>query len=369
MWLRQLNAACQLVKPGKVCEHNIKMLGHVRKDDLFEPISFDNLNETDIREEILAPLIRALGYRSGTVHNVIREQSLRYPRAFLGRKNSKKDPILRGIADYILEAELSVRWVVEAKAPDVDIDNDAIEQAFTYANHPEIRAVYFALCNGRKLVVYQTNRGPQSAPLLEINYEDFDSKYRSIESLLAPESILRDNPSIEPEIGEPIGEGLRSIVRVTNGLISYHGSSVNIPALREMQISVSSGALERDEEGRLVAFLTTVAPTRSMQNLNQRLGLSSFEMFSPDSRISSNADEPTTFRGEQIITLPAGERLLDINTWREVAIPMNMTCRVIFAATGHLEGHRFHGSFESIMDYQSFNQRISLYGKFEMFVS
>ena len=96
---------------------------------MFEPIEFSGLNETDVREEILSPLIRALGYRSGTIHNVIREQSLRYPKAFLGRKNPKKDPILRGKADYILEAHGSIRWVIEAKAPDVIVGLDEIEQS------------------------------------------------------------------------------------------------------------------------------------------------------------------------------------------------------------------------------------------------
>ena len=57
---------------------------------LFDLISFNNLNETDIREEILAPMVRRLGYRSGTIDNVIREQSLRYPRVFIGRKKLKK---------------------------------------------------------------------------------------------------------------------------------------------------------------------------------------------------------------------------------------------------------------------------------------
>ncbi len=71
---------------------------------MFEQLKFDDLNETDVREEIVAPLIRNLGYRSGTENNVIREQSLRYPRAFLGHKNPGKDPIRRGKADYILEA-------------------------------------------------------------------------------------------------------------------------------------------------------------------------------------------------------------------------------------------------------------------------
>lgn len=71
---------------------------------MFEPINFEELNESDVREEILAPLVGDLGYRSGTEHNVIREQPLRYPHAFLGRKDSKRDPLLRGKADYILVA-------------------------------------------------------------------------------------------------------------------------------------------------------------------------------------------------------------------------------------------------------------------------
>ena len=336
---------------------------------MFEPISFQNLNEADVREEILAPLIRRLGYRSGTEHNVIREQSLRYPRAFIGRKDSKKDPILRGVADYILEAGSAVRWVIEAKAPDVEIDIDTIEQAFTYANHPEVRAVYFALSNGKKLIVFQTNRGPESDPILSITYDQLYSQYQSISSLLSPISILRDHQEIEADLGNPIGDGLRSVVRITNGIISYHGSSVNIPALREMQIGISSGAVERDENNHLVAYLTTVAPTRSMQNLNQRLGLTSFEMYSQDSYISSAPFVPTVFRGDQTITLPAGESLLDINSWQEVQLPINITCRVLTEASGHLENNRFFGSFSPSMHYQNVNQRVGLHGQFEIFVA
>jgi hypothetical protein len=72
---------------------------------LFEPIDLSKFNEQDVREEILAPIIRCLGYRRGTSNDVIRELSLRYPRIFLGRKKSKKDPIIRGEADYIFDID------------------------------------------------------------------------------------------------------------------------------------------------------------------------------------------------------------------------------------------------------------------------
>jgi hypothetical protein len=57
----------------------------------FPHFDFNSLNETDIREEIIAPLLRYLGYRSGTANNIIREQHLTYPKSSLGRKD-KNDP-------------------------------------------------------------------------------------------------------------------------------------------------------------------------------------------------------------------------------------------------------------------------------------
>lgn len=335
----------------------------------FEPIDFQSLNETDIREEIIAPLLRKLGYRSGTKNNIIREQILRYPREFLGRKNAKKDPILRGIADYILEADLTVRWVIEAKAPDVEIDLNSIEQAYTYANHPEVRAVYFALCNGKKLIIFQTNLGPDAKSILELNYSELEDKFYQITNLLSPASILRDNPVIALDTREPIGEGLRSVVRITNGIISYHHSSVNIPALREMQTCISGGSVERDENGVLIAYLDTVAPTRSLQNLNQRLGLTSFEMFSTDKFISSSVNQKTTFKYNKNIILPQGEKILDINSWREIQLPHNISCDITSEATGHLDKNKFFGSFISKMKYNHIPFPIILNGNFEIYVA
>jgi hypothetical protein len=132
-------------------------------------IDFTLLNETDVREEIIAPLLRQLGYRTGTANNIIRELSLRYPNKFIGRKKEAKDPPLRGKADYICEIDRRVRWVIEAKDPNSEINPDEIEQAFTYAYHPEIRAMYFVLCNGRELKVFKTIDIPSSPPILTLS--------------------------------------------------------------------------------------------------------------------------------------------------------------------------------------------------------
>ena len=59
------------------------------------------------------------------------------PVSYLGRKDPSRDPELRGKADYILEVRRRVRWVLEAKAPGVELGENDYEQAWSYANHPE----------------------------------------------------------------------------------------------------------------------------------------------------------------------------------------------------------------------------------------
>lgn len=239
----------------------------------FTLLPFDLMGEADVREEVLAPLVRLLGYRTGTKFTVIREQSLRYPKTFLGRKNPAKDAALRGKADYILEVSGHARWVLEAKAPGVDIDIDSIEQAWTYANHAEVRAVYFALCNGRELKVFTAQSAPSLGAFLTVPYEAMDEQFPRIESVLGPSAIQRDFPDQQYLAGQPLGPGLRAFARIASGMIVYQKSTLPQPMLSQMQIAIIDGALERDENGCLLAYLRTQAPLRSFQELNEKLGL------------------------------------------------------------------------------------------------
>lgn len=332
-------------------------------------IDFTRLNEADVREEIIAPLIRELGYRSSTEHNVLREQSLRYPRLSLGRKDTRKDPLLRGKADYILEAGGLVRWVIEAKAPTCDIDIDEIEQAWTYANHPEVRAVFFLLCNGRHLMVYQTNLGPASTPILSIGYKQLGNNDTKaiLFNLLSPASMLRNHPVHVVDVHPPIGTGLRSIALVTSGHFYYDKSTLPMPALREMQMSIISGAIERDSDNRLVAFLDSQGPSRTIQEFSERLGLSKFEMVSEHPTISTDLENPTTFTYSRSLTFPAGEKLLDMNTWQQMTLPSNIEVGFTVSARGILDGNRFHGTFINNMIIDG--MRADLEGRFCLYVA
>jgi hypothetical protein len=308
-------------------------------------MDFDQLNETDVREEIVSPWLRALGYRSATEHNILRELSLRYPSASLGRKNPSRDPLLRGKADYVLEAGRRVRWVVEAKNPSSQLTADEAEQAWTYANHPEVRAVYFCLCNGRRLDVYQTQNAPSASPVLSFTFEQLQqpAHWTTLSNVLSPSSVLRDHPATTIDVSPPLAPGLRSVARITGGHINYDKSSINLPWLAQLETSITGGAVQRDERGHMVALVETRAGVRSIETLIQRLGLNRFEMTCRDAVISSMADQPNVFTYRGSMTFPAGEELLDFATWPTKKIPMNLRVDVSVIATGTLHGNCFSG--------------------------
>ena len=333
-------------------------------------MDFDKLNETDVREEILSPWLRELGYRSTSENNILREQSLRYPRFFLGRKNLSRDPLLRGKADYILEAGRRVRWVIEAKAPSCALEANDVEQAWTYANHPEVRAVYFCLCNGKQFVVYQTNAGPDVAPVLSMTHEELldSTGWSRVVNLLSPAAVLRDWPHIELDNRPALGPNLRSLVRVTGGWINYGRSSLDVPAMTQLQASVIGGAIERDEAGRMVALIETRAPLRQIQAVVEKLGLTQFEMISEDTVLSTDPSRPSIFKFSGETTFPAGEEMLDVATWKSVVLPENIQATVSVTARAVLTGSRLSGAIENRTVFNS-SIPASFEGGFELHLS
>lgn len=127
------------------------------KEELFGNIDFstlkDNLEfkEDSVREVIILPLLKYLGYRQ---ENIVRSLTLRHP--FLKQGSNRKIPI-HLIPDYVFKIENNYAWVLDAKGPRENIlDEEYVGQAYSYAVHPEIRTNYFALCNGIEFSLYRT---------------------------------------------------------------------------------------------------------------------------------------------------------------------------------------------------------------------
>lgn len=267
---------------------------------------------------------------------------------FLGRKKPNADPELRGKADYICEVGRRIRWTIEAKSPGGGITSDDIEQAFTYANHPEVRGVYFCLCNGFEFRIYRTVEGTKS-PVLSISYGEMNQKYDVLENVLSPSAIIRDYPTYVVDVGKPIGRGLRSVVRIAGGYIEYSENSYNSPVLKGLISTITGGAIERDENGWLTAVVHTRSPFASMQRLNERLGLSNLDFVSKDSALSVAPGAPTKFWLAQRVFFSKGERMFNLATWSEIELPINIICNSETTAEGILVGQDFKGSFDQII--------------------
>ena len=318
-------------------------------------MSFDRMNETAVREEIISPLLREMGYSSGSENNIEYEFSLRYPRFYLGRKDAKKDDYIRGRADYILQVGKEISWVIEAKPPTVDISLDDVQQAFTYAGHPEVRAVYFVLCNGRQLKIYQTNRGPEAGPIYSISYEQLqESRTKEILfNILSPLALRRDFPARDLHIGPPIGPGLRSSVQINGGHIRYSESSLDFPSFLQMQIAITGGLVERSHDNSLVAYVESQAPVQAIDDFLAKMNLKTIELVSTDTRLSESSTAPTVFHYRKTVIFPAGETLVDINTWQTQVLPEDIRIIMQSTVSGFLEGNIFSGVIENNATFSS----------------
>lgn len=330
-------------------------------------LDFDVMNETDVREDIIMPLLTSLNYRKGSENDIIREQLLKYPKSSLGRKQ-KNDPALRGKADYICEVKNKIRWVIEAKPPSDTIDKDAIEQAHSYAVHGEIRGIFFCICNGREFKIFQTNQGPNSQAIFSCNFKNFHDKYSNIKNILSPEAIWRDHSTYEPDYGEPLAPSLRSFAKLVNGRITYKENSLNLPSFNGMIMTIIEGAVERNQSGEIEAYIKSQVPYEQLQELNERLGLDAFTLISEDKIISNNPDKPTTFKGERDAFLPAGAKTLNLMDWSQVILPMNINVSTQTMAIGYLENQHFKGKFTASLDYKELGLRMDLTGDFSALV-
>lgn len=159
----------------------------VTKQQLFGNLDFRTLTqnpdfkEDSVREVIILPILKELGY---TQENIVRSKTLQHPFLKIG---SKKRPI-NLVPDYALKVENNFAWVLDAKAPDQKIINDDnVEQVYSYATHPEIRSNYFALCNGLEFSIFRTNDTEE--PVLFFQIDEIEHYWKDLKLFLSPDSF------------------------------------------------------------------------------------------------------------------------------------------------------------------------------------
>lgn len=227
-----------------------------------------------MREEIISPFLKRLGYAPGTANNLVRSRALPHPFVYIGTKKHG----INIIPDYVLESEYGDKWILDAKSPNENIlKGKNPEQAFSYAIHPEIRAMTYALCNGRALAVFKVN---QIAPVLTLPIEDWEQQWGKILSHLCPTAFKDPKQrNIQPDyglllykLGLPFGEvqeyryiGIPMIAKISDTEYSFsvsiqfegqfHAASFDFDAERYQQLLQ---CLTKDHAKKAIKYIQNV---------------------------------------------------------------------------------------------------------------
>ncbi|MDR2170502.1 MAG: type I restriction enzyme HsdR N-terminal domain-containing protein [Planctomycetaceae bacterium] len=140
-----------------------------------------DFKEDSVREEIILPILKGLGYEP---ENIVRSKTLQHPFLKIGSQKRK----INLVPDYLLKIGNNYAWVLDAKSPNQKIDSgEHIEQVYSYAAHPEIRSNYFALCNGLEFSLFRTNDNDK--PVLFFRMEEIEQYWQKLVQYLSPSSF------------------------------------------------------------------------------------------------------------------------------------------------------------------------------------
>lgn len=312
---------------------------------VFRPKNFATMVEEDVREDIITPLLHRLGYEKDSENDIRRGHYLilRYPKESFGTRKPN-DRALTGFADYVLDVGKKIRWVLEAKAPANGITDADVSQAYSYAKHPEVKAVLYCLCDGRELRIYDTNVLPDADLLFSIKYENFESNFEQIANILSPNAMHRDWNGVQIDTGKPIAPNLRSSMRISGGFYRHTSIVPTNEFLTEFNFQVISGVIGRDENGRLIGVVNTRSPLQSAQLLSEKIGTDKIDFVSSDSVISTDPLKPTIFVSDSEFTFPEGETILNFT------YPKDVTFRTRTKLFGHLENYWLKGTFHVLWE-------------------
>lgn len=162
----------------------------------YEILNDSEFKEDAVREEIITPLLKALGYSASGKNKIIRSRKLEHPFVSIG--SARKQISL--VPDYLMQANNINAWILEAKAPTESVIKSAhVEQAYSYAIHSEIRVKYFGLCNGKEFALYAV--GEAEMLICNFKIQALPRYWKTIKDRLSPENIHLPTPKFKKDLG------------------------------------------------------------------------------------------------------------------------------------------------------------------------
>ncbi len=136
--------------------------------------------EDSVREDIITPILKSLGYKPSGRYKIIRSKSVTHPFVKSGSTEKK----IRNVPDYLISIDNKYAVVLDAKAPNEEIlTGDNRDQVYFYSIHPEIRTNYYALCNGKEFVLFEIQK---NEPILHFHISELEKHWTKIEEFLSP---------------------------------------------------------------------------------------------------------------------------------------------------------------------------------------
>lgn len=150
----------------------------------YEVLNNSEFKEDSVREEIIMPLLKALGYNYAGSYKIVRSRKLQHPFTMIGAHKYK----ISIFPDYILECDGKCVCIIEAKAPTESLDNEEyVGQAYSYAVHREVAARFYALCNGKEFRLYSTSL---LMPVIVFRMDHLMSHFDQLNAIMGAENIL-----------------------------------------------------------------------------------------------------------------------------------------------------------------------------------
>lgn len=202
-----------------------------------------DFKEDSVREEIIVPILRHLGYSASPPNRIVRSKSLAHPFVHIGTKRNE----VRIVPDYILEVAGKIEWILDAKGPNEKIHKGShVEQAFSYAIHPDVRAFVYALCNGHDFVAFAVNR---THPILDVPLRDLQKHMAKVTETLSPLAFSDpERLKYKPDFGlycRKIG---------ITGSVTQYFYELGLPSITKVNDSKFSAFLNLQASGELFAL-------------------------------------------------------------------------------------------------------------------
>lgn len=162
----------------------------------FNLLDSSEFKEDSVREEIILPIIKQLGYSPNKPNQIIRSRSLSHPFVSIGSK--KKNIYI--VPDYLFEVDDNPVWILDAKSPSEEITKSShTEQAYSYAIHPEVRVDFYGLCNGKEFVLYDIK---ELEPIFHFDIREINLYWNDLYEFLSPDKI-KNSPkkTIKKDLG------------------------------------------------------------------------------------------------------------------------------------------------------------------------